>query len=160
VGKTQIGELFFKERMLQLPSPWPARLKLTISEKHLRLLITGLITLFLLVLGSALFLQLLQSRASHLSEQNRLSVLYGKAAAQGIAMTFGQITSPGQTAPALTSDALLGFVAPDGLSESRVFAVANAAGLIIAAQPSAAGLEGKNITSVLPPDFVTSTPIS
>ena len=47
LGKTHIGELFFKERVLRLPSPWPARFKLTITERHLRLLITGMIVLFL-----------------------------------------------------------------------------------------------------------------
>ena len=67
VGKTNIGELFFKERSLRLPSPWPERLKLAISERHLRLLITALIILFLVVLGAALFLQLLQSRSSHIA---------------------------------------------------------------------------------------------
>ena len=88
MGKTNIGELFFKERTLRLPSPWPARLKLAISERHLRLLITGLIILFLVVLGSALFLQLLQNKASHIAEQNRLSALYAQVAAQGIEISL------------------------------------------------------------------------
>ena len=47
LGKTHIGELFFKERVLSLPSPWPARFRITITERHLRLLITGMIVLFL-----------------------------------------------------------------------------------------------------------------
>ena len=50
LGKTHIGELFFKERVLKLPSPWPGRFRVTIAERHLRLLITSLIVLFLLML--------------------------------------------------------------------------------------------------------------
>jgi hypothetical protein len=75
LGKTQINELFFKERSLRLPSPLPRRLRLAISEKSLRLLITGLILLFLVSLGSSLFLQLMESREEHLNDQNRLSAL-------------------------------------------------------------------------------------
>ena len=41
LGKTHIGELFFKERVLRLPSPWPARIRITITERHLRLMITA-----------------------------------------------------------------------------------------------------------------------
>ena len=47
MGKTHIGELFFRERALKLPSPLPGRFQFVISERSLRLLITGLIILFL-----------------------------------------------------------------------------------------------------------------
>jgi len=155
VGKTQIGELYFKERLLRLPSPWPQRLKLAISERHLRLLITGLIVLFLVVLGTALFLQLLQSRASHIAEQNRLTFLYGRSAAQSIDMAFRKASAEGRTALPLNSNRLLDLLPPGSLAESRMFAVADISGLIIAAQPYAADLDGKSITSVLSPSFVT-----
>ena len=125
MGKTQIGELFFKERSLRLPSPWPERLKLVISEKHLRLLITVLIILFLLVLGSALFLQLLQSRSSHLSEQNRLSALYGKITAQSIAIGLANSRTTNQTAPLINSETLRGIVPAEGLAEALIFAIAD-----------------------------------
>ena len=157
MGKTQIGELFFKERSLRLPSPWPERLKLVISEKHLRLLITVLIILFLLVLGSALFLQLLQSRSSHLSEQNRLSALYGKITAQSIAINLANSRTTNQTAPVINSETLRGIVPAEGLAEARVFAIADSTGQIIAALPPSAALEGKSITSVLSPNFVIET---
>ena len=77
LGKTHIGELFFKERVLRVPSPWPGRFRLTITERHLRLLITSLIVLFLLLLGSSLLMQLANSRTAHVDEQNRLSALHG-----------------------------------------------------------------------------------
>jgi hypothetical protein len=64
LGKTHIGELFFKERVLRLPSPWPARIRITITERHLRLLISVIIVLFLVALGSSLLMQLADSRTS------------------------------------------------------------------------------------------------
>ena len=84
MGKTHIGELFFKERVLKLPSPWPGRFRITIAERHLRLLITSLIVLFLLMLGSSLLVQLTDSRTRHVAEQNRLSALHGQLVAQHI----------------------------------------------------------------------------
>jgi two-component system cell cycle sensor histidine kinase PleC len=155
VGKTQIGELFFKERMLRLPSPLPQRLKLAISERSLRLLITALIALFLLSLGTSLFLQLSQNRTSHLSEQNRLSSLHGKLLAANIRLAFEAPLSSGQTPPPLNSALLRQLAAPDAFAESRIFAVTNPSGTIIASQPESAGLTGKQLTSVLSPSFIT-----
>ena len=154
MGKTNIGELFFKERALRLPSPWPARLKLAISERHLRLLITGLIILFLVVLGSALFLQLLQNKASHIAEQNRLSALYAQVAAQGIEISLKNAEQSKLTAPPMNSETLLRMLPEGSLSESRVFAVTDNTGRIMASQPLSAGLDGVPITSVLSPNFV------
>lgn len=155
MGKTNIGELFFKERTLRLPSPWPERLKLAISERHLRLLITALIVLFLVVLGSALLLQLLQNRASHIAEQNSLSSLYAKVTAQGIEISFAQAEQSQLTTPPLNSATLLQMLPPGSLSEARVFAVTDSTGRIVASQPQSAGLDGLQITSVLSPSFVT-----
>lgn len=159
VGKTQIGELFFKERLLRLPTPWSKRFKVAISERHLRLLITGLIALFLLVLGSALLLQLLQNRASHVSEQNRLSVLHGKIVSQSIAIRYARKAETSDQPSELNSSVLSEVLPPDSLAEARVFAVANSQGRIIASMPASAGLDGKQINSVLSPHFETE-PIS
>ena len=157
MGKTQIGELFFKERSLRLPSPLPQRLRLAISEKSLRLLIMGLIVLFLLSLGTSLFLQLMQSRSMHLSEQNHLAALHGRIAAQGIRMAYGQPFDNDRTAPPMNSGLLAQMLAPEALAEARIFAIADATGKFVASLPVSAGLEGRNITSVLSPDFVTET---
>ena len=157
MGKTQIGELFFKERLLRLPSPLPQRLRLAISEKSLRLLIMGLIVLFLLSLGTSLFLQLMQSRSMHLSEQNHLAALHGRIAAQGIRMAYGQPFDNDRTVPPMNSDLLAQMLAPEALAEARIFAIADATGKFVASLPASAGLEGRNITSVLSPDFVTET---
>ena len=157
MGKTQIGELFFKERLLRLPSPLPQRLRLAISEKSLRLLIMGLIVLFLLSLGTSLFLQLMQSRSMHLSEQNHLAALHGRIAAQGIRMAYGQPFDNDRTVPPMNSGLLAQMLAPEALAEARIFAIADATGKFVASLPVSAGLEGRNITSVLSPDFVTET---
>ncbi len=153
MGKTHIGELFFKERVLKLP--WAGRFGLSISERHLRLLITSLIVLFLLVLGSALLFQLKESRYSHLAEQNRLSSLTGQLAAQRIKSDVANAVVHGETPPVIDAAYLARILPPGALSEKRVFAVVEALGKITASLPASEGLEGKLITSVLSPSFVT-----
>ena len=135
MGKTQIGELFFKERLLRLPSPLPQRLRLAISEKSLRLLIMGLIILFLLSLGTSLFLQLMQSRSMHLSEQNHLAALHGRIAAQGIRMAYGQPFDNDRTVPPMNSGLLAQMLAPEALAEARIFAIADATGVLVTTLP-------------------------
>ena len=135
MGKTQIGELFFKERVLRLPSPWPERFRIAISERNLRLLITSLIVLFLLVLGSALLIQLMESRTTHVNEQNRLSALHGQLAAQHIKTDFATAAAAGGAVPDVDL-AYLGRLLPaDALSEQRIFAIAEDAGTIISSLP-------------------------
>src|SRR5689334_5382371 len=81
-SKAQLGELFFKERVLRLPlSGWSC---VSIGEKSLLILITILVSLFLSALAIALVVQLAQSRKIHLAEQNRQTLLYATAAAQHI----------------------------------------------------------------------------
>jgi len=160
LGKTHIGELFFKERVLRLPSPWPARIRVTITERHLRLMITTMIVLFLGMLGTSLLMQLADSRSSHLGEQNRLSALHGELAAERIKGDFAEARRGGLTPPVLNSAYLLSIL-PDGANaEQRVFAVARSTGEIAASVPSSEGLDGKNINAVLSPSFVTDTAIN
>ena len=160
MGKTHIGELFFKERVLRLPSPWPERFRIAISERNLRLLITSLIVLFLLVLGSALLIQLMESRTTHVNEQNRLSALHGQLAAQHIKTDFATAAAAGGAVPDVDL-AYLGKLLPaDALSEQRIFAIAENTGKIIASLPAKEGLDGKLITSVLSPNFVTDTELN
>jgi len=160
LGKTHIGELFFKERVLRVPSPWPGRFRIAIGERHLRLLITSLIVLFLLMLGSSLLVQLTDSRTTHVAEQNRLSALHGQLAAQRIKAEIAGALAAGRTPPVVSSDYLRALLPPDALAEERVFAVANSTGEIAASIPASAQLDGKFITSVLSPRFVTEAPIN
>ena len=160
LGKTHIGELFFKERVLKLPSPWPSRFRITIGERHLRLLITSLIVLFLLMLGSSLLVQLTDSRTTHVAEQNRLSALHGQLVAQRIKADMLAAQAAGRTPPVLSSDYLRSLLPPQALTEERIFAVARGTGEIAASVPASEGLDGKSITSVLSPSFVTAAPVN
>ena len=155
LGKTQIGELFFRERSVRLPAPLPQWLRLAISEKSLRRLIVSLIVLFLVSLGSSLFLQLAQNREQHLNEQNRLSSLYGRVVAQGIRVAFDAPLAEGLTAPPMNASLLQQLTPPEALAEARTLAVADASGTLVASLPPAAELEGRNVTDVLSASFVT-----
>ncbi|MCA3573762.1 MAG: hypothetical protein IOC86_07565, partial [Aestuariivirga sp.] len=160
MGKTQIGELFFKERVLKLPSPWPDRFRITITERHLRLLITGMIVLFLAMLGGSLLMQLADSRAAHVAEQNRLSALHAQNAAQRIKWDFAEARRQGQTPPVVNSAYLLSILPPDALAEKRTFAIASSMGDITASAPAEEGLDGRSIISVLSASFVTAAAIN
>ncbi len=160
LGKTHIGELFFKERVLRVPSPWPGRFRIAIAERHLRLLITSLIVLFLLMLGSSLLVQLTDSRVTHVAEQNRLSALHGQLVAQRIKADFAASQGADRTPPALSSAYLLSLLPADATAEERIFAVAKSTGEIAASAPATEQLDGKLITSVLSPSFVTEAPIN
>ena len=160
LGKTHIGELFFKERVLKLPSPWPGRFRITIAERHLRLLITSLIVLFLLMLGSSLLVQLTDSRTRHVAEQNRLSALHGQLVAQHIKADMAAAQAAGRTPPVLSSDYLSALLPADALAEERIVAVANSTGEIAASVPASEKLDGQLITSVLSPSFITEAPVN
>ena len=150
MGKTQIGELFFRERLLRLPLPLSRRIRIAISERSLRFIITVLIALFLLALGTSLAIQLVQSRTSHLFEQNRLSSLFGEAAADRLRLVHGS-----DMAAVSEAGALARLLPAGATTEARAFAVTDAAGRIIASEPATADLTGRMITSVLTPHFVT-----
>ena len=160
MGKTHIGELFFKERVLRLPSPWPARIRITITERHLRLMITGMIVIFLAILGTSLLMQLANSRKSHLAEQNRFSALHGQLVSARIKADFAEARRNGVTPPVLNSAYLLSVLPEGSETEQRVFAVARSTGEIAASVPAEEGLNGKSITAVLSPDFVTDAEIN
>jgi two-component system cell cycle sensor histidine kinase PleC len=157
LGKAQIGELFFRERALRLPSPLPGKWRIMISEKSLRRLITILTALFLLALCISLLSQLLQSRSSHLVEQNRLSILHTQLAAQNIIATLSADVGNGQTVRPLTAELLSQSLVAGALAEDRVFALVDNFGVILASAPSHTKLSGQRITDILGPKFITDT---
>ncbi len=150
MGKTNIGELFFRERALKLPSPLPRRMQFSISEKSLRLLITTLIALFLISLGTSLFLQLMQSRASHLFEQNRITALDAEIAALGIDNAFAAAKGDGNTPPIINDALLASLIPPDALIEERTFGIFDQDGMVLAQVSSAPGLPLKSLQDLLP----------
>jgi two-component system cell cycle sensor histidine kinase PleC len=157
LGKAQIGELFFRERALCLPSPLPGKWRIMISERSLRRLITILTALFLLALCISLFSQLLQSRASHLVEQNRLSILHAELATQNIVAKLAADVANGQTVRPLTEELLSQSLVAGALAEDRVFALVDNFGQILASAPLHTKLSGQKITDVLGPRFITDT---
>jgi two-component system cell cycle sensor histidine kinase PleC len=160
LGKTHIGELFVKERVLKLPSPWPERFRLAISERHLRLLITSLIVLFLLMIGGTLLMQLSQSRTAHVADQNNLSVIYGETVAARFKAEAAAARLAGGAPPNVDSARLAQLLPAQALGEGRLFAVVESLGRIVASAPSDQGLDGTAITSLLSPDFVTATTLN
>ena len=155
MGKAQIGELFFKERALRLPSPLPEKWRILISEKSLRRTITVLTALFLLALTVSLLSQLMLSRNSHLAEQNRLSILHAQIATQNIVAALGSDVTSGQTVRPLNAELLQQSLPEDALAEDRLFALVDNFGVILANVPVSSHLAGKKITDMLGPSFVT-----
>jgi two-component system, cell cycle sensor histidine kinase PleC len=154
LSKAQLGGLFFKERLLRLPlapSGWP---DLTVSEQALRYLVTALIALFLVCLGTALILQLILSREAHISAHDRLSTLYLQAAAPRLARMLGGEgagTIPRSPLPEDLTSAL----PDDALAAGRQFVIIDNQGIVRAALPAELGLEGRPIAAILAPDLRT-----
>ena len=98
MARTQLGELFFKERILRLPIATSRWSGIAISERALRTLITILISLFLISLGAALALQLSVSRNAHISEHNKLSLLHAQLATNHLKAVLGRSIVNGETA--------------------------------------------------------------
>ena len=160
MGKAQIGELFFKERALRLPSPLPGKWRIMISEKSLRRLITILTALFLFALCVSLLSQLLQSRSSHLTEQNRLSILHAELATLNIVATLSADVANGQTVRPLTAEFLSQSLDAGALAEDRIFVLVDNFGRILASAPATSQLAGHKITDILGPQFITDMDFS
>ena len=157
MGKAQIGELFFRERALRIPSPLPEKWRILISEKSLRRIITILTGLFILALCVSLLSQLMLSRNSHLEEQNRLSVLHAQITTQNIINALSADVVAGKTVRPLSTELLVSSLAEGALAEDRSFALVDNMGLVLASEPISAGLSAKKITDVLGPQFITET---
>ncbi len=157
LGKAHIGELFFRERALRLPSPLPEKWRILISEKSLRRIIIILTVIFLVALSVSLLSQLMLSRNSHLEEQNRLSVLHAQITTQNIINALAADVAAGQTVRPLTEELLLTSLAEEALAEDRSFALVDNLGSVLASAPVTAGLGGKKITAVLGLQFITET---
>ena len=133
----------------------PGKWRITISERSLRRLITALTATFLLALCVSMFAQLLQSRSSHLVEQNRLSILYAELTTQKIVAALASDVAAGQTVRPLTAELLSQSLVIDALAEDRTFALINNFGQILASAPDNAALAGRKITDILGPQFIT-----
>jgi two-component system, cell cycle sensor histidine kinase PleC len=157
LSKAQLGGLFFKERSLRLPlapTGWP---DLTVSDTALRYLVAALIALFLVCLGTALVLQLVLSRETHMSTHDRLSTLTLQATAPRLARMLGGETAGTIPRSPLPEDLMAAL--PEGALEAgRQFAIIDDRGIIRAAVPAGSDLDGRPVTEVLAPNFLANRP--
>jgi two-component system cell cycle sensor histidine kinase PleC len=159
-SKAQLGELFFKERVLRLPLPLPGWARVSIGERSLRILITILVSLFLTTLALALFLQLAQSRTTHLVEQNRQTLLYATAAAQHVKQAARNQIQSGFTPKPFTQEDLDAALLPEAQREGRIFAYVSAAGVITVSSKSDGTIAGQTVADVLTSRFITEININ
>lgn len=150
MARTQLGELFFKERILRLPIATSRWSGIAISERALRTLITILISLFLISLGAALALQLSVSRNAHISEHNKLSLLHAQLAANHLKAVLGRSIVNGETARIPVQDDIEAAVPEARRPVGRTFALTDAGGTIRAVLPADSSLLGKELFELLP----------
>ncbi len=158
MAKTQLGELFFRERKLRLPVATPRWATISISERALRNLITILIVLFLITLGTALILQLSISRKTHIAEHNRLSVLHAQIAASRLKEELGAGIAGGTLRPPVQEDIEAAVPLADR-PPNRIFVLTDASGAIRAMLPRTESLARQSLYEVLPAArFLTAKP--
>src|SRR4029079_8078969 len=131
------------EVVLRLPLPLPGWARVSIGERSLRILITILVSLFLITLALALVLQLAQSRTTHLAEQNRQTLLYATAAAQHVKQAARNHIQSGYTPKPFTQEDLDAALLPEAQREGRIFAYVNAAGVITVSSKSDGEIAGQ-----------------
>jgi two-component system, cell cycle sensor histidine kinase PleC len=143
LAKTQLGELFFKERALHLALAPRNLARITISERGLRNLITVLIVLFLITLGTALLLQLMMSRNGHIDDHNRVTLLQGELTA----LRLRDKLSSGTTEP--VGKLLAVAAGKEAGKAGRLMALADEKGTLLATLPEVDSLNGKTLTDFI-----------
>ena len=156
--KAQLLELFGRERALKLPLAIHGLSAIKISETALRNLITVLIVLFLVTLGTALTLQLLVSRDHHLNAHNRQSVMHLKIAASELSAILGAGLAAGTSHRVPDSEDLVAVLLPHALEAGRIFAIMDGSGRIRATAPADSWLAGKRLAEIFGPDFLAAAP--
>jgi len=152
LAKAQIKELFFRDSTLHLPLLGGRRLNVT--ERAMRVLITGLTALFLAVLAAALLSQLWVNRNQNLTEESRLTLLNAERAALNIKLQYYDHKAKGGSALKL-NQALLDTVVPaDATAHDRFFILLDGVGRIVASEPVHEGWAGQSIANIMSPQFV------
>ncbi len=155
LSKAELGGLFFKERVLRLPLTPRRWSGITISERALRRLIIVLIVLFVVSLGTALALQLMIGRNTHIREHDHLSSLYLEMTASRLRARLDAGVAKGTTPRAPVSEDLL-HALPDGaLAAGRTYAIVGDDGIISASVPASAGYLGRSLAEIVAPNFFT-----
>jgi two-component system, cell cycle sensor histidine kinase PleC len=157
---SRIKELFFRDRTLRLPMPWPGHGGIAVSERAMRKLITLLTALFLLTLAAALVSQLMLSRAQHVAEQGQVSLLQADRVAQTIKVKLLTQAASAQTISGLSQSLLEAAVPQDALTSHRVFLLVAKDGRIVGRVPAAAAAADSQIETVMGQGFVLDAAIN
>lgn len=160
MANAHIKELFFRDRTLHLPMPWPGHTGYSVSERAMRRLIIALTGLFLLTLAAALISQLLASRAQHLADQGQFSILQTERVAQNIKIKFLNEAASGKTNSGLSQSLLAQSVPADALGLNRVYVLLNSDGLIVGTVPVNASYIGKSISHLMGKGFVLDAAVN
>ncbi len=148
MSKAHLGGLFIKDRSFRIPlsSRWK---HITVSERLLRNLVTGLIFLFLIILGTALVLQLSKNRNEHVRDHGKVSQLYLQIAATQLSGALG--TSLGKSKNLIQPDPLelKMSLPPEATTAGRFYLIIGTKGKILTSFPHHADLDGHLIASIL-----------
>ncbi len=156
MAKTQLGELFFKERGLRLPLMTGRWLSVTISERALRNLITILIVLFLITLAVALVLQLSINRNGHVAAHSQVTALQAQVAAYELSQSLGGDTATGTTVRRPVTEDLEALLPAIQSAGARTFLVADSAGIIRASMPPQPAFMNRLLFDIVPANLVMS----
>jgi hypothetical protein len=145
LSKANLGELFFNERRLRLPPMFRHWSAISISERVLRNLITVLIILFILTLGTALALQLVVDRSTHIAKHNEQSLLFFKLGVFELNHRFETEAGQGATMR-LPVTADLEWALPNEAGKAgRQFAIVDDNGIVRASFPEGSLPAGKSL---------------
>jgi two-component system, cell cycle sensor histidine kinase PleC len=160
LAKAHIKELFFRDRTLHLPMPWPGHAGFQVSERGMRILITVLTGLFLLTLAAALVSQFMLGRAQQINEENRVTFLETERVAQSIQLQFMEDAAAGKTFRGL-SQSLLSAAMPKGADDrNKNFMLVDSEGKIVATMPEQSHLHGSAITSIMGASFAIDASVN
>ena len=158
MSKANLGELFFSERRLRLPLLFRKWSTISISERVLRNLITILIILFVMTLGTALALQLYVNRKEHIAEHNTQSLLYFNLGAFELNNRFETDAGNGAVMRLPVEEDLKRALPKNAGSAGRQFAIVDEMGIVRASHPKSARLQSKSLYELISAEFLISNP--
>jgi two-component system, cell cycle sensor histidine kinase PleC len=159
LDKSQIKELFFRDRAMQFNLPWTDRFTVRVSEKRLRTVVTSFAALFLTFLGMALLVQTRDSRALHTETQSDFALLHADNTAHAIQARLSESSQSSNTVARLDADALKSVLQRSALDDARNFLLLDSLGTVIASQPDQK-FAGQHLREVMGADFVTSIDVN
>lgn len=151
MAKAHIAELFAKERTLRLPFIARSWIRIAISERVLRSLVTGLIALFLVAFGVAITAQLVSSRDSALAEHKATSTLIADLAAARLRTSLAAELEDARIPRPLTTEDIRRHLVDDAFNGGRIYALADDRDVIRATAPEIGDLERRTVQSLLAP---------